>query len=191
MPTVKGIKKTMKEKGILDELINKIDFPKPQGNQAKEVISLINQMDDLLSCDQCLEIMEEQGCCKTINIAAPFIEFNNKHGDKSIDEKVELLNKADIPHKVPCHINSDGTLSIAWGILHDEKYQCVCRTIKRLYKENGCPVNVTKTFCGCCAGHVRHTYQHALGVKLKLKEIVSSPISSDGKEGCKFLFDIL
>ena len=62
---------------------------------------------------------------------------------------------------------------------------------KRLYKEQGKSLNVSKTFCGCCAGHVRNTYQYALGVKLQLKKIVSSPINSDGKKRCEFLFEII
>ena len=40
-------------------------------------------------------------------------------------------------------------------------------------------------------GHIRHHYQNILGVKLRLKEIVSSPISSNNKKRCEFLFDIL
>ena len=46
-------------------------------------------------------------------------------------------------------------------------------------------------FCGCCAGHVRYSYQRALGVELRLKEIVSSPLDSDGKNHCEFPFEIV
>jgi len=35
---------------------------------------------------------------------------------------------------------------------------CPCGKIKKLQQ----PINISKTFCGCCGGHVRYTMQHAL-----------------------------
>jgi hypothetical protein len=188
MPTVANIKKAMRKKGIPAELMMQIDFPKPSGNQTGEVLSLINQMDKLLTREQCLAVMEEQGCHKTERVVAPFREFGQTHAGKTLSEIIQLLTGLDTPHRTPCHLNPDGTLSIYWGFGQEGNYRCVCRKINHKYKRE--PVNVTKTFCGCCAGHVRHTYQLALGVKLRLKEIVSSPISSGGKERCEFLFEI-
>ena len=189
MPKVSEIKKTMKEQ-IPAELMARIEFPKPKGNQPEAVLSLVNQMDKLLSREQCLSVMEEQGCCKDDKITAPFRAFGLKHADKTVDEKIKLFDELETVHKAPCHLNPDGTLSIYWGHGKDGNYQCVCSLIKKLYKERGGPVSVSSTFCGCCGGHVRNTYQYALGVKLRLKEIVSSPISSDGKKRCEFLFEI-
>jgi len=189
MPKVNEIKKTIKEQ-VPVEIITQIDFPKPKGNQPEEVLSLINQMDKLLTHEQCLSVMEEQGCCKDWRFTAPFEKFGQKYSDKTVAERLELFDDLVTGHKTPCHLNTDGTLSIYWDGWNSEKKHCVCHVIKRLYKERGEPVNVSKTFCGCCAGHVRNTYQHALGVNLKLKEVVSSPVSSDGEERCEFLFEI-
>ena len=191
MPNVKEIKKTMKELGIPTDTISKIVFPKPQGNQPDEVLTLIDQMDKLLTHEQCLSVMEEQGCCKDEKITAPFVEFQLKHSDKTVDDKIKLFDEINSGHKPSRHLNDDGTLSIFWDGWDHKKNQCVCHVIKRLYKNKGGKVNVSKTFCGCCAGHVRNTFQCALGVKLRLKDIVSSPISSDGKEQCEFLFEII
>jgi hypothetical protein len=188
MPTVANIKKTMRKKGIPAELIAQFEFPKPSGNQTEEVLSLINQMDKLLTREQCLSIMEEQGCYKTEKVVAPFREFEQKYVNKTVEEKIQLLTELDTPHRIPCHLNPDGTLSIYWGFGQEGNYECICRKMNHKYKSE--PVNVSKTFCGCCAGHVRNTYQHALGVNLRLKEIVSSPISSDGKKQCEFLFEV-
>ena len=63
MPKVSEIKKTMK-KQLPAELFARIDFPKAQRNLPEEVLYLIGQMDRLLTREQCLAIMEEQGCCK-------------------------------------------------------------------------------------------------------------------------------
>ena len=191
MPKVNEMKKTMKEQGIPAELMAQIEFPKPEGNQPEEVLSLINQMDKLLTREQCLAIMEEQGCCKDEKVSAPFVAFGMKHADKTVAEKIKLFDEIKSGHRPPCHLNSDGTLSIYWDGWNHEKSQCVCHVIKRLYKNHGGPVHVSKTFCGCCAGHARNTAQCALGVKLRLKDIVSSPISSNGKKRCEFLFEIV
>ena len=193
MPRVSDFNKAIKEQ-IPAELIARIEFPQPNEAdmmQPEEVLSLVNQIDKLLSREQCLRVMEKQGCHKDEETTAPFREFGLKHADKTVDEKLKLFDELETGHKAPCHLNHDGTLSIYWGFEKDGNYQCVCRVIKRLYKERGGPVDVSSTFCGCCGGHVRHTYQYALGVKLRLKEIVSSPISSDGKKRCEFLFVII
>jgi len=55
---------------------------------------------------------------------------------------------------------------------------------------NVCP-NIPLSYCGCCGGHVRFTHQYALGVRLRLMEIVSSFVNSDGEMPCEFLFDII
>ena len=44
--------------------------------------------------------------------------------------------------------------------------------------------------CGCCAGHFMHHYQTMLGVKLHLKETVSSPLDTNGELPCSFTFVI-
>jgi hypothetical protein len=191
MPSVKEIKKTMKTIGIPVETMSKIVFPKPQGNQPDEVLSLIDQMDKLLTHEQCLSVMEEQGCCKDEKITAPFVAFRNKYANKTVDEKIKLFDEIESGHKPSLHLNNDGTLSISWDGWNREKNRCVCRVITRLYKNKGGKVKVSKTFCGCCAGHVRNTIQCALGVNLRLNDIVSSPINSDGKDKCAFLFEII
>ena len=191
MPKVQEIKKTMQAQGIPAECMAQFDFPKPKGNQPEEVLSLIRQMDNLLTREQCLAIMEEQGCHKDEETTAPFRAFGQTHADKTVAERLALFDELVTGHKAPCRLNPDGTLLIHWDGWDPEKKRCVCRVITRLYKARGGPVDVSPTFCGCCAGHARNTYQYALGVKLRLKEIVSSPISSGGREQCAFLFDII
>ena len=182
------IKQTMVEQGIPEEVIMQFEFPDSYKNHRPEpIIPLINQMDRLLSKEQCLSIMEQQGCCKTGKPDVAWRAFGRKHANKTVEEKLELLAELDTPHKAPCHLNSDGTLSVYWGFEHDGRYHCVCSAIKNLPQ----PVNISHTYCGCCGGHIRHHYQNGLGVRLRLKEVVSSPISSGGEKRCEFLFEIL
>ena len=185
MPNLlKQIPETMRKKGIPEETIAMFNIPKTGGAEA--VMEFINQMDKLLSEEQRLAIMQEQGCCKTGNPAAPHIAFGKEHTGKSLAEKVDLLNKANIPHKAPSHLNSDGTLSVYWGAEDLRKKSCPCGFIRKLPDDYIVP----KTFCGCCGGHIRANYQRSLGVKLRLKEVVSSSSSSGGKKRCEFLYEV-
>ena len=174
----------MRKQGIPEETVSLLNIPNE--NSPEAVIALITQMDELLTKEQCLSIMQEQGCCKTGNPAAPHRAFGMEHAGKTLTEKVDLLNKANIPHKAPCHLNSDGTLSVYWGADDLRNKSCPCGFIKKLPDS----FEIPKTFCGCCGGHIRANYQRSLGVKLRLKEIVSSSSSSGGKKRCEFLFEV-
>jgi hypothetical protein len=125
MPKVNEIKKTMTEQGIPAELMAKIEFPKSKGKQPEEVLSLINQIDKQLTRNQCLAIMEEQGCHKDEKTIAPFIAFGVKHADKTVTERLNLFDELETEHKAPCDLNPDGTLSIYWGKKQNEQYHCV------------------------------------------------------------------
>ena len=190
MPTVNNIKKTMRKKSIPADLMEQFEFPKPNKNQIGEVLSLINQMDKLLTREQCLTIMEEQGCSKTEKFTAPFRDFAQTHAGKTVEEKIPLMSALNASQNITCNLNPDGTLSFYWGFGQGNKYHCICRKVNHWEKQGWQP-DISNTFCGCCAGHVRHSYQIALGVQLRLKEIVSSPLDSDGKKRCEFLFEIV
>lgn len=181
---IKQIPETMRKQGIPEETIARFAIPDETGSEA--VMGLITQMDRLLSEAQCLAVMQEQGCCKTGKPAAPHRAFGMEHAGKTLPEKVELLNKAAMSHRAPCYLNDDGTLSVYWGMDGLRKRNCPCGFIKKMPDS----ANVPKTFCGCCGGHIRSNYQKSLGVKLQLKEIVSSSSSSNGEKRCEFLFAI-
>jgi len=181
---IKDIKNTMVKKGISEEIFTQFDFSEVDYNKPERILALINQMDTLLSKEQCLSVMEEQGCCTTGKPAKAHGDFGKKYAQKTVEEKIALFDKLETPHKPSCKLNEDGTLSVFWGTGNEGDYKCVCGFMKKLSQ----PVNVSKTFCGCCGGHARKNLQRSLGVKLQLKKIVSSAISSKGKKHCEFIF---
>jgi hypothetical protein len=185
MPNLlKQIPETMRKQGMPPETIGLFEIPDEYSSEA--VMSLITQMDNLLSEEQRLAVMQEQGCCKTGKPAAPHRAFGIEHAGKTLAEKVDLLNNAGIPHKAPSRLNGDGTLTVYWGVDDLRKKSCPCGIIKKLPDS----YEVPKTFCGCCGGHIRSNYQKSLGVKLRLKEIVSSSSSSNGSKRCEFLYEV-
>ena len=182
MPNLKKIIKTMSKKkhDIPNDIINKFSL-------LEDEIELINQMDLLLTKEQCLSIMEEQGCAKTEKVSAKHREFGKEYSDKSIKEKVELCSELDTQHKGNCKINSDGTITISFKYGEKGNFHCPCGPIRKTPK----PCNISLTYCGCCAGHMKYLYQYSLGVKLRLKEIVSSMANSDGEKPCEFIYEII
>jgi hypothetical protein len=177
------IKKTMLDKGIPMEVMDGFVFPDTEDETPEEKIAFVNQMDNLLTKGQILSVMEEQGCNKN----EPTAEFMLKFKDKPIEERIRILNAMDMNESARCRINDDGTLSIFWNFEDNGKYRCVCSIINKLSK----PTTVSLTYCGCCSGHVKYHFENSLGVKLRLIETVSSPISSNGEKHCEHLFEII
>ena len=188
MPLAYKIKRTMREQGISDEIISQFHFPSPKETTMDDMISIVNQMDMLLSKEQCLSIMERQGCQKTGKMAVTARAFGQEHAGKSLEEKITLYNESDVAYKVPTKLNPDGTLSVYWKVGEEGQYKCACSDVKKQKKQ---PADISLTYCGCCGGHLRETYRLALGVNLRIKEVVSSPINSAGKKHCEFLFEII
>ena len=186
MPNLaKNIPETMRKQGISEEVL--AQFSIPETNDPAEIMALANQMDKFLSHEQCLSIMQEQGCCKTGTGPKAHRAFGLENNGKSLIEKIALLNEADMPHKAPCRLNDDGTLCVYWGADDMARRSCPCGFTNKLPDTYEIPL----TFCGCCGGHIRSNYQKSLGVKLRLKEIVSSSSSSNGRNRCEFLYEIV
>lgn len=177
------IKKTMLDKGIPTEVIKQFVFPETEDESPEEKIAFVNQMDNILSKEQILSIMEEQGCNKN----EPTAEFMLRHKDKPIEERIKILNAMGINEYARSRLNDDGSLSIFWDFEENGKYRCVCSTINKLSK----PTTISLTYCGCCSGHVKYHFENSLGVKLRLIETVSSPINSNGEKQCEHLFEII
>ncbi len=188
MPTLKKIRDTMKKQKISEEIMEQMDF-EADCNNTHNIISVIDKMDTLLTREQCLSIMEKQGCCKGGQRDKDCRAFALEHTDTPFSEKLALI--ANIPYMMSPWLNEDGTITVSFGGyqngVHMGKTTCACASIKKLKQ----PFSVSSTYCGCCAGHFLYHYQNALGVKLKLKEIKSSPLNTNGEEPCRFTFEVL
>ena len=188
MPSIKRMQKTMVSIGIPEELRDQMPFGDDKGNRPEPVIALIDQMDALLSHEQCMAIMEREGCCKSGQRDRDCRAFGKKHAGKTLAEKIERI--ANVPYMMRPRLNEDGTLTVTYSGhqngVHTGKTTCSCGTIRKLKQ----PFTVSKTYCGCCAGHFLYHYQNALGVKLHLREIVSSSLDTHGEAPCSFTFTV-
>ena len=177
---ISKIKRTMIEKGIPEEVVGQ--FPVTEDETPEEKIAFAAQMDKLLSREQILSVMEEQGCSKDEHP-----EIWQKLKDKPIEERIKILNAMGMNEYPRSRLNDNGTLSIFWHYEENGKYKCVCPIINKLTE----PQTVSLTYCGCCSGHVKYHSENSLGVKLRLIETVSSPISSNGEKYCEHLYEII
>lgn len=189
MPKIEKILKTMREQGICESIIAQLPMPRIKKATPEEIVAFISRMDELLTKDQCVSVMGEQGCNKTNQWSARFRLFGEAHKDKPLEEKIALFSEWDAGgHRVDiCRLNADGTITFIMGL--DGKkgdWYCPCMPIKKLK-----PYDFPLTYCGCCGAHVQYTHEFALGVKLRLKEIISSKANSDGEKPCEFLYDIV
>ena len=188
MPNIEKIKTTMQSAGVSAETLSQFDVPANHAYNPKQIVPFINKMDELLTKEQCLSIMEQQGCNKVSANNAAIREFVKSCAGKSLEEKLTLLSESNVPHKVPCILNADGTLTVKFshGIV-DGKHKCGCSALKKLTKE----VYIADVYCGCCGGHIRNTLENVLGIGLRLKDIISSPLSSHGEKPCELLFEVI
>ena len=183
--TMKNIRETMVKQGIPDEIMAQMPFDGK--NNLEDILSLIEQMDKLLTEQQRLAVIEKQGCCTTGKHAAFHREFARRNAEKSLLERIAQSGELFFTDDPPCRLNDDGTLTVFWSSGEVGDYKCVCGYMKNKPQ----PMRISPTFCGCCGGHARQNLQRSLGVKLKLKEIVSSAASTGGEKRCEFLYDII
>lgn len=188
MPGLKKIKETMLNQGISAEIMEQFDFTEVKGYHPEPVLTVIEKMDELLTREQCLAIMSEQGCCKGGKRDKDCKAFAKEYAGKTIEEKLRLVG--NVENMTSPQLNNDGTFTITLSGyqngVHTGKTTCSCGLIKKLKQ----PFSVSPTYCGCCAGHFRYHYQNMLGVGVKLKNIISSPLNTNGEEPCRFLFEI-
>jgi len=178
---IEEVRQTMLAQQIPTDVLVQFDFSVTNTPEAQ--IAFAAQMDRLLTKAQINAVMEEQGCNKN----EPSEALMQKLNGKTIVKRLEVLNAMDMSESPRGRINADGTLSIFWHFEDKGKYFCVCPVIGELAE----PADVSLTYCGCCSGHAKYHFEHQLGIKLRLKETVSSPLSSNGEKYCEHLFTIL
>ena len=183
---ISEIRQTMRAQGIPAEVMGRFVFPAAAEETPEEKIAFAEQMDRLLTREQILSVMAEQGCEKYAH-EPHYSALMQKLDGKTVEERIAILNAMDINETAHYRVNDDGTLSVLADHTRNGKYVCCCPIIHKLSN----PVTVSITYCGCCSGHLKYHSEKALGVKLRLVQIVSSPISSNGERYCEHRFEIL
>ena len=78
MPNLmKQIPETMRKQGIAEEVLGQIITGNP--SSLEEIMAIIKQMDELLTKEQRLSVMQEQGCCKSGIGPKAHLAFGKEH----------------------------------------------------------------------------------------------------------------
>jgi len=176
-----------------DDIINQIVNVEYQHSENEKqdntnfYAAAMEKCDELLDFDIIAETMFDKACCKG------GFRFNNakmiakEHGDKSLEEKLELLGQQKYMGKPHLTENGDIYTEHCAGSGTPEDMKCSC------WQFGGCFPTDRKmplSYCLCCGGHFRFHYQKALGLKLRIKEVVTS-VFNDPPQYCSFLFEIV
>ena len=193
MARVDGIKRGLKENNIDENLIKDII-----GNG--DIVNIIIRMDKLLNPIIVHQILDACACCtgKSTIYYKQTKKYGKEIAGKTLKEKITDLGNYNFDFGNTI-LNDDNTLTTGMYLKENGKYNCVCSAaIKAVTNDSASPKKgdsndrlMPLSYCYCCAGHFRCHLQNALDIKLKTKEIVSSPINSRGEKPCKFIFDII
>jgi hypothetical protein len=148
---------------------------------------VLKKCDELLDLDAFSTAMFDRACCKSgyrLNNAKLMAK---EHGDKPLEEKLKILGGLKYMGKP--FLNGEGEIeTVAVGGHGLTGMYCPCWRLKGLSPAAG-PMPLS--YCACCGGHFLFHYQKALGIKLRLKKVVSSTLNSGGREPCVFQYQIV
>ncbi len=135
----------------------------------------MNTMDKLLNPELKQKVREDCACCLSGKRAALCKKVNKEYS--TTEERIKAINDTHFVFGNEISILGKGKYQVVFFESTLPEKKCVC--IKEL------TAAMSKTYCMCCGGHVKHHLETVLGVPLKV-EILSSALSSEGRENCIF-----
>jgi hypothetical protein len=184
---------SLKKAGVSAEAINQIvnvsyrESDNEQQDNANYCAAVMAKCDELLDFDVIAETMFNMSCCKSGFRLVNAKSIARDHSGKSLKEKLELLGqKKWMGHP---HLTEEGDIYTEHcaGSGTPDDLKCSCGKFKGTFPSER---KMSLSYCFCCAGHFRFHYQMALGIKLRVKKIVSS-IYGEPPQYCSFLFEIV
>ena len=162
------------------------------------LINVIVRMERLLCKHILYKVMEACACETEADLVEPSDKGDNELTGKTINEKiVHLINTAPDFEKIIC--NADNTLSVTWTFEENGRHNCVCNAIDNNIKISDLTLRNNEardhvmplSYCICCAGSCRIYFQSKVGIRLRTKEVISSPLNSKGEKPCSFIFEVV
>ena len=162
------------------------------------LVNIIKRMEKVLCKHTLYKVMESYACETEADLAEPSSKNDNELAGKTVYEKiVHLINTAPDFEEIIC--NPDNTLAVTWSFEEHGKYKCVCNAMDNDMKISDLALKSGETgdytmplsYCICCAGSCRIYFQSQVGIKLRTKEVTSSPLNSKGEKPCSFVFTVV
>ena len=183
----------LKKAGVSDEIIAdviNVTYSKSKNekqNNADFYAAALNKCDELLEYDTLAEAMFDRACCKGGYRLSNAKKLAKESKDKTLAEKLELLGQ--LKYMGHPQLTEEGDIFTGYcaGSGTPDKLKCSC------WQLSGCVPKESKmplSYCLCCAGHFRYHYQIALGLKLRVKKVVTS-VFNEPAQYCSFLLEIV
>ena len=193
MPCPEKFRNSLKEYNIKEDLINCInegyeDLVSSSGKKRKA--AYFKRATDILTENADIStvhnLYESNACCKGGSREKAAKAFAKKY--EGVDYAERLRHIDEVAYMGTAVLESDNVICVnAVRYVVGDKFACACSN----FNKSGYTEKVKKDYCYCCAGHFLHHYQIMLGVKLKTKEIVSSPLDGGGAEPCVIRFSVV
>lgn len=192
MPYPEKLQKSLQHHGVGDSIIAKIfaGYEDIKDNSPKKLKKAffsraMKQIDELFDKDTRYQIIDWCACSKSGKRYKDIKKIAKIIQDKSLEEKIKALWQVEKMSQPV--LNKDGVITTGIYYLEGNKYKCACPC----FHNEIITEPISATFCLCCAGHFRFHYQNALGLSLKTKAVISSPLESLGKDPCVFKLEIV
>jgi hypothetical protein len=156
--------------------------PDPAQESANSSGALLAACEQLLEHDTLSRTMANRSCCKSGFRLGNARRLAREHGHEPLERKLVLLGK--LKYMGAPRLDAEGDIETT-GV--GPGAPCPCWRLKGKVPAQG-PMPLS--YCLCCAGHFQHHYQKALGLKLRVKKVVSSLLNSGSKLPCVFVFEI-
>ncbi|MBP7401642.1 MAG: hypothetical protein KBA30_03425 [Clostridia bacterium] len=187
MPSPEKFRETLIENNVPPDIVDKINRGyEGIGSKTKKTVKAgyftqaLDVMETELGLPKTREIFEANGCCKTGARLKASKEFARINADLSIEARLAKIRQAPYMNMGSPALSDTGDVVVhAVSYRIDEKYLCACPTIS---KQANQPHD--REYCHCCAGHFKYHYEIMLECSLKVEEIVSSPLDSNGDNPC-------
>jgi hypothetical protein len=148
--------------------------------RAKWMAAAMDRMDSLLDETTRHSARERCACClggKRLQLSRGIAREH-----ESLEERVRAASEATFVFGHAVSLTDDGDVLVRFAPDGLPSYGCACLPVR----DEPMPI----TYCYCCGGHAKHHLQRALGRRLDVT-VLSSALSSAGREPCRFLFKIL
>jgi hypothetical protein len=139
-------------------------------------------MDEMLDFRTRCDVRGACACSKSGWREKAMRQIARDHKGGSLEERIQAVGQVKwMGNPV---LNPDGT--ITGGVGTEGGFDCGCGIFKGWKYEEPVPL----TYCLCCGGHFRHHYQIGLGVRLRVKAVLSSTLESRRRDPCRFVYEV-
>ena len=173
MTQIEKIKEKLRYNGISESYITDI-------TESNNLTGIISKMEECLAPDIMQHILDSCACGNEFDNECEKTGINT--GGLTLSDKINhLISISDDFENIV--LNADNTITVTWSFTNNGKYICQCPAAAEC-------TDMPLSYCLCCAGSCRRYFQSKIGIELKTKTIVSSPINSNGEKPCSFIFEI-